>query len=242
MIWRKAWLENRGRFLGAAAIMIFAVAWAVLDCENAMAHYDRTPPITFEQYVAILYAGKLQPIWVACSLLLGAGGLVREGALGTAPFTLSLPVRRRVWTRSRALMGLGEAAALALIPAVLIPSLGLLVRHSYPLWEAFKFSALLWTAGSVFFCVTLFFSTVFAGEFAAIGLSALVAFLAYTSPDYLYRWLPYFRLADLLGGSEFVNRATGFLESWPWQGVLASVAIAAALCWGAAEAIERRDF
>ena len=82
-IWYKSWLESRTRFLGAAAILLIVVGWAILDAERGMSRFDRISRLTFEQYVAYLFAGRLQLVWVASALLLGLGGLVREGALGS---------------------------------------------------------------------------------------------------------------------------------------------------------------
>jgi hypothetical protein len=76
-------------------VISFAVGWEILDAQHGMARFDRKPPITFTQYFAYVFGARLQALWVASVLLLGLGGLVREAALGTAQFTLTLPFRRR---------------------------------------------------------------------------------------------------------------------------------------------------
>jgi hypothetical protein len=142
----------------------------------------------------------------------------------------------------RAALGCVEACALALVPALVIPMAARFIGHSYPFWEALKFSALLWVAGTVFMCATFFWSSIVPSEGASLALGGLCAFIAYTTHDYLYRWLPYFRMSDLLSGGDLINRATGYLEAWPWPGVFKSVAIALLLCWTAIELVDRRDF
>ena len=49
-------------------------------------------------------------------------------------------------------------------------------------------------------------------------------------------------MTAFLGGYDFVNRATGFLTGWPWQGVLKSLCAGAALFWTSTEIIKYRDF
>lgn len=246
-LWHKSWLESRARFLGATAVMILVLGWEVLDSEHGMSRFDRVPPITFTQYVAYIFGGRLQLVWVASVLLLGLGGLVREGALGTAQFTLTLPFRRREWTQVRAALGVIEAAVLALIPVVVIPVVSRIVGHSYPMWEALKFSGLLFTAGTVFFFTGIFWASLLAGEFSAIAIGGVSVFLVFTAQDYLYRLIPsftvpYFNMNAFLNGYDVVNRATGFLDGWPWAGVLKSACASAVLFWISMEIVERRDF
>jgi ABC-type transport system involved in multi-copper enzyme maturation permease subunit len=246
-LWHKSWLESRIRFVDAAAVVALVIGWDILDSKHGMSRFDRVPPITFTQYVAYLFTGHLQWVWVASVLLLGMGGLVREDTLGTAQFTLTLPFRRREWMRVRAVVGLMQAAVLALIPVLVIPLAARFAGHSYPVWEAFKFSGLLFAAGLVFFFGGIFWSSLWGGEFAAIAVSGVSVFLAFTAQDYLYRWIPsfqfsYFNMNAFLGGYEFLNRWTGFLDGWPWPGILKSVCVAGVLFWSSTVIVERRDF
>jgi hypothetical protein len=64
-LWRKSWLESRIRFVGAAAVMALVIGWDILDSKHGMSRFDRIPPITFTQYVAYLFTGRLQWVWVA---------------------------------------------------------------------------------------------------------------------------------------------------------------------------------
>lgn len=246
-LWRKNWLESRTRFIGSAAVMLLVVGWDILDSKHIMSRFDRLPPITFDQYVAYLFRGHFQWIWVASVLLLGLGGLVREDALGTAQFTLTLPFRRRQWQLIRSALGLIQAAVLALIPVLVIPVGSRMVGHSYSVWEALKFSGLLFTAGAVFFFGSVFCSSLLGGEFSAIAISGISSFAAFTAQDYFYRWIPsfrfpYFNMGAFLGGYDLLNHATGFLEGWPWLGVLKSMCAAVVLFWSSVAIIERRDF
>jgi hypothetical protein len=246
-LWHKSWLESRTRFIGAAAVMLLVVSWDILDSKHGMSRFDRIPPITFTQYVAYLFGSHLQWVWVASVLLLGLGGLIREDRLGTAQFTLTLPFRRRQWVEVRAALGLLQAALLALIPVFVIPLAAHFVGHSYSVWEAFKFSGLLFSAGTVFFSCGIFWSSFLGGEFAAIAVSGISVLFAFTAQDYFYRWipafrLPYFNMSAFLDGYVLLDRTTGLLDGWPWFGIVKSLCAATMLFWAAAAIIERRDF
>jgi hypothetical protein len=246
-LWHKSWLESRARFIGAAAVMLLVVGWDILDSKHGMSRFDRIPPITFTEYVAFLFRGHLQSVWVASALLLGLGGLVREDRLGTAQFTLTLPFRRRQWMQVRAGLGLIQAAVLALIPVLIIPLASRIVGHSYSGWDALKFSGLLYAAGIVFFFGGIFWSSLLGSEFSAISLAGVSALLVFTAQDYLYRWIPsfrfpYFNMSAFLGGYDFLNSATGLLDGWPWPGIAKSVCTAGVLFWGSTAIVERRDF
>jgi ABC-2 type transport system permease protein len=242
MIWFKTWSESRQRLLLTSAAIILVVAWAILNADEAMRRFDRKPPITFTQYVWYVYASRLQLVWTISAFFLGLGGLLRERALGTAHYTLSLPVTRRQWMNVRTVIGVCQATVLAVIPAILIPIGARVIGRSYPPLEALKFSILLATAGLVFFCLGLFYSALLEGEFTSIVVGLLTIYLIFTAQDYLYRWLPYFSVQGLLSGADVVDRTTGFLSTFPWTGMLKSFAAAVLLYSAAREITVYRDF
>jgi ABC-2 type transport system permease protein len=242
VIWFKTWVESRQRFLLASAAILLAVVWAVLNCDEAMRRFDRVPPITFTQYVWLVYAGRFQLVWAASALFLGLGGLIREHAFGTAQYTVSLPVTRSRWLNARAIIGLGEASVLAVIPVIAIPIAARMVGRTYPPFEALKLSGLLLAAGIVFFFLGVFYSSLLEGEFASMIAGLFSIYLIFTAQDYLYRWAPYFSMSNFLSGADVVDRATGFLTAIPWPGVLKSLAAAALLYVSAREITAHRDF
>jgi ABC-2 type transport system permease protein len=225
-----------------AALMALTAAWRILDAERQMARFDRTPPITFTRYVSIVYGSHIQLFWVASCMLLGLGGLLRENAHGTAQFTLTLPISRRRWMAVRAAVAASEAAALALVPVIVIPIAAAAIGRSYPAWQALNFSLLLCAAGLVFLTLSVFYSSVLAGDYTAVGIGAVSLYLLYNSQSFLYYWFPTFSLSRFLSGFEYLDLRTGFLTGWPWAGVIASLAAASALLWAAIEAVRKRDF
>src|SRR5882724_7654191 len=136
MIWYKAWLESRARFLVAAIVIVAVLGWAIFDAEHAMKRFDSHPPITYGLYVWFVLTGRFQPVWVLSILILGLGGLLRERSLGTAQYTLALPVSRRRWMIARAGLGLAESAVLAMLPAIVIPIISQVIGRSYTVIEA----------------------------------------------------------------------------------------------------------
>ena len=242
MIWRKTWLESRGRFFLTALVLALTVVWWILDADRQMARYDSKPPITFARYVSIVYGGHIQLFWVASCIILGLGGLVRERAQGTAQFTLVLPISRQRWMVMRAAVTATEAAILALVPVIVIPIAATLIGRSYPAWEALKFSALLFLSGIVFLSLSLLYSSVLPNDVSAVGAGAMSVYLAFNSQNYFYYWFPRLNISRFMSGFEFLDLRTGFLTGWPWSGIFASLSIASVLIWAATQFIRRQDF
>jgi hypothetical protein len=149
--------------------------------------------------------------------------------------------------RARATLGLLQAGALAVIPVVVIPVCSLVVHRSYPPWEALKFSGLLFAGGCVFFFLGFFWSALLGSEFSGLAAAGVCLLLVFTAQDYLYRWFPafnfpYFNMSAFLSGGDLVNRATGFLDAWPWAALVKCSACTVLLFWASVEIVDRRDF
>src|SRR5262245_12692492 len=115
----KAWRESRSRFLGGATIIGFF-------CLNFVqrTRLDFPPPrepwLNYTTYVwRGIYDGPLVPMFVLLVLVLGLGGLRRELALGTAPFTLAIPISRARLVAARAVVGVLQVAMLSAIPVLI---------------------------------------------------------------------------------------------------------------------------
>ena len=113
MLWYKAWLETRARFLIS---LIGMVALASYYLYNESCGVGTNTGVDW--YYRALHTGHcmIAVMWVAAVMFLMMGGLLREKALGTSTFTLSLPVSRTRLMEVRVLFGLSEALALALVP------------------------------------------------------------------------------------------------------------------------------
>ena len=183
MLWYKAWLESRTRFLLAVLTIAGFCACSVLLHRDGVRMFDR-PPTYLEYIWELVYKGYLRELFLLLTLLLGVGGLLRERDFGTASFTLALPVTRLRLISVRAVLGLAEVVVLSLLPALVIPSLSRLTRQSYPWSEALQFAVLWAVVGGLIFMMGFLASSLFGGEYTA----PVVAFLG---------WLVYSVVADL---------------------------------------------
>ena len=115
MLWYKAWLETRSRFL-------ISLVGMVALCSVFVLHGDRDAiyevPANYYNYV--LFAGHqiLVMMWVLAVTLTMMGGLLREKAAGSAAFTLALPVSRGRLMMVRICTGLVQTATLAIAPCL----------------------------------------------------------------------------------------------------------------------------
>lgn len=173
MLAYKAWRESQVRMLISLGALIWFCALFVLFRPGVR---DAAP---FAEFIADkIYEGGLRYLFVVFVAVLGLGGLLPERARGSAAFTLSIPVTRARLTAARALVGLVEVAALALVPAVVVTILAPVVHESFPAVEALRLSASWLAGGSALFGASFFWSVVLAGPYSALATS-IVTFFAY---------------------------------------------------------------
>src|SRR5579863_8850746 len=153
MLWYKAWVESRIRFLLIAVCL-------TLFCAAVVLFHGRTGPVltdalrglrsrTFSENIyKLVYSGTAKGMFAILVIFLGLGGLRRERTHGTAIFTLALPATRFQMVVSQMAVGLLELAVLSLLPALLIPALSALVRQYYPFTQALHFAVLWFCCGS----------------------------------------------------------------------------------------------
>lgn len=198
MLWYKAWLETRFRFLIGAVMILGLCAFFVIGNPLILWQWNEdlrlrpelyNPPWLFramEDYPFFiwhfLFQDMLQKLWVLFAVLLGFGGISRESAQGTAGFTLSLPVSRARLLNVRTATGFLEIVFLGLIPAAAIPLLSLIIGKPYPILHGLAHSLFLIAGGSVFYAMAVFLSALIRDEYtpALIGISvaAIMFFLA----------------------------------------------------------------
>ena len=245
MLWYKAWRESRARFL------LSAVALVVICASFVFFHRDASggisdEPLSYPVYIwRITYKGYLRELFMILAILLGLGGLTRERDQRTAGFTLALPVGRWRLLVTRTLLGLGQVLLLATLPAIVVPLLSPLIGRACPSSQAWGFTILWATVGSLIFAMSLLASVLFPGEFTApvaaiLGLTAY-SFLADMRP--LERYLT--DIHDVMSGVDmpyFVER-TGILTGpLPWATLFTVLLAAAALIAIGARITSRQDF
>lgn len=177
MLCDKAWRESRARF--ALSVVVLGGLCAGLILFHAMFRARLRAlggdDAGFDAYVyARIYGGLARAVFVVLVVVLGLGGLQRERAARTIGFSLALPVRRRDHVAAHAAVGLVEVAALALLPALLVPACAAAVGERVELAQALGFAALWLAIGAVMFAASVAISAVVRGDYAAMIL-ALVA-------------------------------------------------------------------
>jgi len=203
MLWRKAWHESRGRFL-------FAIAATGASC-------------VYGRYAARW--GVPRTTFIVCCFLLGIGGLLREQGIGTAPFTLALPVSRLRLVATRAVVGWLELAALAVMPALFMVS----PLASYALWVA---------GGSALFAVAFLASCIFPGEYTAFVV-AWIAFFGHTTTTQFARLMRPALRPYLFTVQEIMSRLRPFS---PALAIAILASVSCALIAAGAAVSRQRDF
>lgn len=257
MLWQKAWLETRWRFLSAMLILTVLAGgdvYGYLATQRLLPRINVTSPAPAAEATglagAIREAIELQKdfrgyVWyqafrqnltqmgVFFAVLLGCGGLLSESSKGSALFTLSLPVTRKQLLGARTGTGLAQLFAVAMVPPLAIPLLAPTIGQQFSIVDALAHGLCIFFVAAVFFSLASFLSTLFADIWRpmliAIGIACAVAFASVVVPE-----LSIFRV---MSGESYFK--TGSL---PWAGFLTSAVIATALLYSAAETLERRDF
>jgi hypothetical protein len=244
MLFQKAWLETRHRFLASAALLTLlglATVARASSTIHAWESFHAGERMPYALYVWLsLSHGYLQFLWIVAAVILGLGGLVREQGTGTAGFTLALPVRRHTWVLTRALTGAAEATVLALIPGLLVALLSPLVGHGYPMGQALSFGLLLAGGGSIFYALGLLLSHLFRSEYAApgVGLAMAAAFYVVTKLP----GLEPFNVFAVMTGSRYMEAGTYLLRGFPIGPAAAWLLVAGVLVWISNAVVARRDF
>jgi ABC-2 type transport system permease protein len=243
VLWYKAWLETRGRFLAClTTLTLFCFIFVHHAQEIAFRGDGLERPGGTADYYRLLFVNQqfLVIMWVVSAVLLGMGGLVREKAVGVSTFTLSLPVSRSRLFGVRVAMGIFQSASIAIFPwcAVFLASslAGLPIRLS----QVSLYIFLILGGGLAYFAMAILVSSFFEGEYTAPAVAFGVVLLTAIAFD---AWLRPFSLWRLIAGDLSIDRRTYLLSpAFPWRGVLASLVAALSMLLVALQRIRKRDF
>jgi hypothetical protein len=258
MLWHKAWLETRTRFLLGLALSVivgFGVIYDFRATERLLplvrnmdsASLDTTGPIgaaikesiaaqqTFRGFVWWQwYRQNLTYLVVIFGALLGAGGLLAKSG-GATLFTLSLPVSRNRLIGTRAVIGLAELLAIAIVPSFVLPLLAPTIGQSYSVIDVLVHGACMFIVGSVFFSLAALLSNDFGDLWRPVLIACIVAAVL-GMLEYIPAIAPY-GIFHVMNGETFYRHA-----GVPWIGLLISAGISAALLRTAAINLAYRDF
>ena len=254
MLWRKAWLETRGRFL--TALIVLSVI-AVGNVFQYVAVQRLLPGLSYEAprnaspiegfireaiemqrdfrgfVFFATFRQNLMQIGIVFAVLLGCGGLLHEARKGSVLFTLALPVTRRRLMAVRTATGLAQLLAITMVPALLITLFAPAIGQHFSVVDSLAHGFCLFVVGGVFYSLASFLSTMFADFWRPLLVAIVIACVAAA----IQLVAPQLGIFRVMSGETWFR--TGAL---PWTGLVASAVVASALLYGAAETIERKDF
>jgi len=250
MLWYKAWLETRVRFvICLLAMTVFCVYTVSYD--NQMA--DSRATLNFYYSVVHGAHGLIGGLWLAVISFLTAGGLLREKAVGAASFTLALPFSRTRLMGVRMAVCLIEAVALIVIPSLAICIEDGMIGKPYPVSQMWFHIVLLVSGGLVFFAIALLISSLMEGEYTAPLVSfcivAGVALSTSREPKLATGSTIWEQAAQthnpfyFMRGVAYFDSPTGLLlDPIPWVQAGIFVLLAALFITASVKAIQLRDF
>jgi ABC-2 type transport system permease protein len=254
MLWYKAWLETRWRFLigllmlVASAIGLVMVYPRVLelmplantvDVGGEIGRRIREAAELSRDYRGYVWSQwfrqNLVELGTLFAVLLGIGGLVAQRG-DAALFTLSLPVSRPQLVFVRVAVGLAELFVLCVVPQILISLVSPAVGQSYPVGDALVHALCAFVAATVFFSLAYLLSTVFSDVWRPL-LIALGFALALACLEQFVDGASRIGVFEVMSGASYFR--TGSL---PWLGLFFSTAASATLLYAAAAHVASRDF
>lgn len=236
MLWYKAWLETRSRFLTCLATLTLFSAIFVHHAQGLVR------PEWKSDFNRLLFVNQqfLVIMWVLAVVLLGMGGIVREKAVGTSSLTLALPVTRRRLLGVRVGMGVLEASVLGVVPWLAVFLVAFFARKPISISQVASYVLLLVGGGLVYLALAILVSSLVSGEYTAPAVAFGIVLLAAILFD---AWLRQFNLWRLVTGDFSVNRSTYLLsEHLPWLGILSSLSVAVLMLLASAIVVQRREF
>ena len=236
MLWHKAWLETRSRFLTSLAILPFLTAVFVHHAQSMIRPEWKT------DFNRLMYLDQqfVVMMWILAVTLLGMGGIVREKAIGTSSFTLAFPVSRARLLGVRVGMGVVESIVLAVVPWVTVFAVSFFAKMPIRITQVAFYCLLLIGGGLVYFALAVLVSSLVAGEYTAPVVAFGVVLLSTVLFDV---WLQRFNVWRLVTGDFSLDRNSYLLsEPVPWMGIIASLSAAAIMLLGSISAVQRREF
>jgi ABC-2 type transport system permease protein len=255
MLWYKAWLETRWRFLSGFVLLILLAAGNVVEYPTVVKL--RPVAATLETGDSVVgrtirdalevqrdYRGyvwwqwvkqNLTQTWTLFAVLLGSAGLSAQGSRRATLFTLSLPASRNRLLSVHAGTALAELMVLAIVPSLVFPLMSPAIGETYSVGSALVHATCVFVAGTVFFSLTLLLSTVFSDIWRPMILACAIAVTWAVSEQVFGGLLPY-GIFRVMSAEAFFRTGTV-----PWAGLLTSAAVSLGLLYGAATNFARMD-
>jgi ABC-2 type transport system permease protein len=257
MVWHKAWIDTRWRFLLALTLLLVSACTTVMAFRTVQGLAASLSPgamlgnealqqeLSESLEMVRTFRGYAWSQWFAQGLtgppglltlfaaLLGSGSPLLKSGSG-ALFSLALPVSRGRWVGTRAATGLVELFVLALAASATFAAAAPLVGEQFSFVEAVVYGLCGFVVASLFFGFAVFFSTVFNDVWRPLLLTCLAAVVFAAVETSLPEG---FGLFQAMAGKDYF-----YGGSLPWAVLVLSAAAAVGLLHAAAANIARRDF
>lgn len=237
---RKVWRESRSRFFFILATLMVVICASVFY--SARAEKVVIESKDFHEAGFRTIRGALFLFWGFSAMFLGLGGFLRERAVGTVDYTLSLPISRTRWFLYRSLTGAFQSLAAALIPALAIPVIAAVSGGDYPVGDAFLLGLRLGVGGMLFYAIGLLASSLFAGDYTSAGIG-IAAVFAINNSTRVVEALKGWNLQDAITPMQMIDESTYLVHGhMPWNGIVFSCALSLVLAAWAWKVTVSRDF
>jgi len=238
MLWSKAWLETRVRFLICLIGITALCGYNVFRMDTGL-----TSPVNLGYYYSVLHSSHSQLVmmWILAVNFVTMGGLLREKAVGAASFSLALPFSRLHLMCVRISVSLVQSIALIVIPWTAMFLMGSVVGKTHSISQALFHVVLLVGGGTVLYAIALLTSSLVEGEYTApmVSFGILVLVVSQLDSPSLRAFSP----LHLMAGSKYYNTHSGLLVGpVPWVPIAAFALVAALLVALSVKAIQMREF
>jgi ABC-2 type transport system permease protein len=259
MLYYKAWLESRTRFILALAALVALSVVVVFSHSIAVEHMTTMLRLhpglhrpwwinrelhEYPFYIwRAIYRGWFRNAWIVCSILAGVGGLTQESVRGSVAFSLSLPVRRRQFTVAHIMVGCAELLILALSPVLIVPALSTFVGGHFSVTEAACRGVLLFAGGVVVFGFTCAAASLVesASVPVIVSIAAVISLASVLSPYESGLSEPLtmsaIDLFRMISGPPDLGWST-----FPWLGLLVSLVLSILAAFSTVRVIDARDY
>jgi len=254
MLWYKAWLDTRWRFVIGLALLTCGAWIAVVGYPRitrliALQQTVDTTTVVGRQVKEILelsrgFRGYVWTQWfrqtalqtmTLFAILIGSGGILSQGGGGEL-YTLSLPASRRTLVLVRAALGLGELLLFAFVPSLIIVLMAPVVSESYSAASALVHATCLFVASAAFFSLALLISTSYSDVWRPFAIT-IAAAMVLGLVEQVARTVAPYGIFALMAGERYFRTARV-----PWLGLAVVAALSAGIIYSAAINITRRDY
>ena len=244
MLWYKAWLETRSRFIISLTGIGFLCSYRVYSVLE-QAKYTPHPAgyASVPAYAGALFQGHvlLCSLWVFAMSFLLMGGLLHEKDMEVSAFTLALPVTRATLMGVRIAAGLLEGVTLGILPFFAMLIVLRLSGWTPPATQIMSYLILLFIGGSPLLALAVLISSTVKGHYTAPLVNfAILIMVMFLSGEQQYRSVS--PLTFMQGYLYLDHQDWLVLSPFPWLQLILIVTVSVALMVLSIVAIQRQDF